>query len=246
MKIVNIVLLCAATLAASTTANARECEKPSTSLEEANACVEELRKTAEATSAALRDTWGVFKDPLSVIEYVEFGELRKHVGEKDASLQAWSAVHNGTLALDPARNGWALSALRNYFSDPVRFEVVSKQLRSRAMAEIKKASAGGAVQSMIEHVRPLLEKPLDALLANQGMKWAYDNACLSVHLNKDQKLACAASPFHNAFKEHYGIEVTRDSVWLMGFLLRRGLENRKLVPIWQREILEGLKDLEAS
>jgi hypothetical protein len=124
--------------------------------------------------------------------------------------------------------------------------VFSKQLRERAVTEIRKASASGAVQTLLETTKPVLEKPLDPLLAQQGMQWVYDVRCFAQEISDAQKKICAAAPFPKAFKEHYGIDATRDTVWTMGFLLRRWLENRALVALWQRELLEGLKDLGAQ
>lgn len=206
--------------------------------------IERLQREKSEHQTALTDAWDIFRDPVSIVNYLIMADVRAAVAHSEP---VWR-VGQEQLAtterrLDPSENRLARQVLRAFIANPVTFAQLEPQFRARVLKQVYEAGAQGAVLGILEHIKPVLEKPLDPVLAHKGNEWLLKTRCTSEEGKTEQ--ACTSSPFLREFKQYYGIEPTFDTVYTVGFLWRRALDHRELSKLVQESVLKLMNDLQA-
>lgn len=207
-------------------------------------CAERLKSEKTAVYRALDFLKQAAADPTSLFELMDFGILRGHADNVSvAAISVWRTI---ALALDPeyTRNERLkfdpFAPFRSRFARPEALEQFFRTTKSIIVRLIDRSAVRGMIMATGDRLKPVLEKPADALLAQKGMLWLFAYCYIEGNEAAD---GCKDNSFPADFKTYYGVDADSENVWALGFLIRRDLETRGLSKTYQKIALELLKEL---
>jgi len=242
-----IVLLLPTAAGAHGCKNIDEKTSPATLL----SCVKDARETTDAYVKALEVTRTIASSPIAVLEHIDFAQVRT---ADDTSKAARSIYRNLQMLLGPESylsytydENWNKTTtepfmiLRSLYTSEAVFRSWFAEAESKILEVIARFAIQGALVTAGKRLEPILEKPVDALLAQKGMKWIFEHRCTDDEIRKP---ICDKSNFPAEFKAHYGTEATEENVWWLGWLNRRDLEYRGMSAKLQRLSVDFLKKID--
>ena len=250
LRIVILILM----LGFSGQALAYDCEKlsekdsPSTLL----GCAHSAREVASVTLKALEATRSIAENSTNVLELLDLNPVRTSAYDLHKAAQT---IHNNMeVLLGPETRfsytmrflGFGSSVdpfmlLRKLYATEATFMRWLGAAEPKIVKLIERFSIQGTLLSGGERLRSILEKPVDALLAQKGMLWVFKHRCTSV---EHAAAACEKSTFPAEFRVHYGIDATEENVWWLGFLNRRDLEHRGMAAKFQKVATDFLRKID--
>lgn len=222
----------------------QECHAEHNDLRAANRCVRELAKEVEAAGDALTRAWEYSQNPATLVSAIPTNDLTWIATGEDFAFRIYNLVASMNAAINPSGSRKVQGIVTGIFSNPAMYPTLLPTLRHAAVELLKRSGASGSVQTFLERVKPVLEKPIDPVLAQQAMHWRYKEGCQNHGTSTEDTARCEQLPFYAAFKAYYGAEPTIMSIWMLGSLNRRSVFNHKgLAPAAQKELLIALDEL---
>lgn len=215
-------------------------------------CVKYHQEATDAYASALAATRKVTTSPSAILELADFSKVRTEAS--NLSIAVRSVYSNVKIILAP-ETFLSLSTEKTTGTEPfMHFRALYasggalvgwfRDTEPKIIELVKRFAIQGAVVTGGERIRPILEKPADALLAQKGMRWIFEHRCTEED-QKERQPVCATSQFPSEFKAYYGIEATNENVWFLGFLNRRDIEHRgnsAIIQKWALDIMKKLKE----
>ncbi|MBP9669625.1 MAG: hypothetical protein KBE09_05045 [Candidatus Pacebacteria bacterium] len=217
-------------------------------------CVKELREAVVSARTANTVAWSVGAHPMRFLEQIPaFDHTHSTCDDvpnvlRAVHLQTRILLAGGEQHIEQAEVG--LKALMKHFIKADAWQVFfSDKAAWRRLVE-QKSTIQFALRCLT-NVKPLLEKPFDAKLAERAMQWFSEQCGRSVRGANDRKFEdypeCTMKTVSEEFKAHYGVELTESHAYVLGWLRRRHLEGGPaVVSLLQTTALMFAKDLAAG
>ena len=204
-------------------------------------CIQKLRPEWSRITSALNTYRNLLADPVSIIDTVDLEPVRTSTYGIGIVIRVMHHELHSQLAPDQNKDGFIdpFRPIRTLLGTPESLRRWFTVAKPAIMRAVNRTSIAGAIQKYGDELGPVLSKKADALLAQAGMLWLYTDHCLEEDYKKLP--ACTQHRFPAEFKSYYGIEPTHQSVWILGFLIRRDLERRGLSDTYRELAVELVK-----